>query len=456
MEKIKTGKYILGVTTLIALCFMLSCKRDTSTYVKSNVAKITAFKFVAVDSIPGLGAAKFVVEELNDTGLIYNTDSIKYGTPLNKVRPYFNYYSYPSAVAIKWGKDSIKWLSTYAGSTDTLDFTTGKPMTVTVISEDQSKRKVYKFKVVAHQADPDLMRWTEQDNEVYSPAANDEQRLLVFGSNLWLFVSNGTNIESMYSVNDGATWVPATVNQPKAECKVNNIFVLGDKMHYVDGKDLYTSLDGESWSVETATIDVDTLTYLFSWADRAVLAGHRTDKSKCIIILQDGQLIDKNIKLSSNFPHSEFAAAVFNSTSLRPRAIVLGGRDKDGDILNGCWNFEYLPANDSLRVQDYAVGRAMSKISATAVVWYDNKLMRFGGIDEAGRLDSTIYVSNNEGLSWSIADTASIKLPDGYGKRQKISAVAYDKDIFLFGGHTADATKADLWQGRINSADWTK
>lgn len=447
----KVIKYISVATIILLTMGQMSCKRESTGLAQSNVARITAFRFAAQDSFPGLAAAKFIVEELNDTGVIRNADSIKYGTRLTKVVPSINYYTSPSAVYIKWGKDSTYWFT----GRDTIDFSK-IPMSITVVSEDGSKTKTYKFDITIHQVDPDLMDWQIQNDQIYSAAANEQQQLLAFNDKLWLYSSDGTQTALRYSTDKGETWFSGAANTPKADCNVKNIFTLGNRMYYVDGKDLYTSTDGEAWISETLSLDIDTMTYLFSWEDRAVLSGLRPDKKMCVLMLNDGLVTDKNIKLDDNFPRKEFAAAAFQSASLRKRAIVMGGRDKNNNILNSCWSFEYTVSSDTVRIQNYATGRNMPKISATAIVYYYNSLMRFGGINESGQLDSAIYVSTTEGITWQVADSASNQLPDEFGKRQKINALVYDNDVYLFGGQTANELKTDIWKGRINSIDWIK
>lgn len=442
-------KYISVATIILLTVGLMSCKRESSGITQSNIARITAFRFAAQDSFPGLAAAKFIVEELNDTGLIRNSDSIKYGTRLTKVVPSINYYTSPSAVYIKWGKDSTYWFT----GRDTIDFSK-MPMSITVVSEDGSKTKTYNFDITIHQVDPDLMDWQLQNNQIYSAAANERQQLLAFNDRLWLYSSDGTQTSVRYSSDRGETWISGSANFPKADCNVKNIFTLGNSMYYVDAKDLYTSTDGESWIGEALSLDIDSMTYLFSWEDRAALAGLRSDKQLCLLLLKDGIITDKNIKLDEYFPRSEFAAVAFQSASLRKRAIVMGGRDKNNNILNSCWSFEYSVPTDTVRIQNYATGRNTPKISATAIVYYYNSLMRFGGINEKGQLDSALYVSSTEGITWQIADSASNRLPDEFGKRQKINALVYDDDVYLFGGQTDNEIKTDIWKGRINSIDW--
>ena len=81
--------------------------------------------------------------------------------------------------------------------------------------------------------------------------------------------------------------------------------------------------------------------------------------------------------------------------------------------------------------------------------------MLFGGVDEKmtyfGR---DILLSNDEGLTWTKADTAKNQLPEVYQARQKQNAIVRGSDIYLFGGQDAKNTYSDVYKGHLNSIDW--
>ena len=81
---------------LFCLIFLTNCEKKTTT-TPSSVAQLSAFSFAAVDSMPGLEAAVFKVEERHDTGLVWNKDSMLYGTKLDCVVPRFTFAATPGA-----------------------------------------------------------------------------------------------------------------------------------------------------------------------------------------------------------------------------------------------------------------------------------------------------------------------------------------------------------------------
>ena len=90
-----------------------------------------------------------------------------------------------------------------------------------------------------------------------------------------------------------------------------------------------------------------------------------------------------------------------------------------------------------------------------SVVWYDDKLLLFGGVDkDMSYFGRDILVSTDEGLNWTKADTTKNQLPEVYQARQKQTAIVRDNDIYLFGGQDARTTYSDVYRGRLNSIDW--
>ena len=79
----------------------------------------------------------------------------------------------------------------------------------------------------------------------------------------------------------------------------------------------------------------------------------------------------------------------------------------------------------------------------------------FGGVDaDMQYLGRDILVSNDEGLTWTAADSVKNSLPDVYNARQKQSVLVRDNAIYVFGGEQQDRTFSDVYRGKLNSIDW--
>ena len=140
-------KRILYISLAITLVILTGCKKSDSTQVDKSVARLTAFTFVKNDTMPGLAKAVFTIEERNDTGLVWNKDSMLYGTSLKRVVPRFMFATTPSAAFLRM-RDTVYTLTGY----DTLDFTR-TPIYLSIRSQDKTNTKTYEIRATVHQSD---------------------------------------------------------------------------------------------------------------------------------------------------------------------------------------------------------------------------------------------------------------------------------------------------------------
>ena len=410
-------KHFLSILVCIIAVLLTGCESKTTiSSASSSVAKLTAFAFASNDTMPGLAAAVFTVDERLDTGLVWNKDSMLYGTRLDKVRPRFTFAATPSSAFLTF-PDTTVVLTGY----DTLDFTKS-PVYLTIRSADKSTTKVYEIRPTVHQVDPDLYTWTQLTSSVYAPD-DSEQRVVELGSDFVMMVSNGFEL-SAYRSADGVEWSDriAPTGLP-AGTHVRQIISDGTTLYYGQGNTVYTSTDAAVWTAHTVSATV--VTMLLYWNKQVwVLTG-----------------------------------VTFHSASLRDRAMIIGGFAENGLPLNTRWNLEYsphTPEDNGYRLQEFSIDRPSFKsLTGVSVISYNGQLLLFGGVDDKmtyyGR---DILISNDEGLNWYAADTAKNQLPEVYQARQKQTAIVRNNDIYLFGGQDAQTTFSDVYKGRLNSIDW--
>ena len=144
--------YILIAMMMV---FMTACNQSSTTSSTSSVAQLSAFSFAKNNSMPGLAQAVFTVEERLDTGLVWNKDSMLYGTRLDSVVPRFVFAATPGAAYLTM-PDTVCSLTGY----DTLNFSKG-PIYLTIQSSDRTTTKVYEIRPTVHQVDPDLYSWEQ-------------------------------------------------------------------------------------------------------------------------------------------------------------------------------------------------------------------------------------------------------------------------------------------------------
>ena len=181
--------------------------------------------------------------------------------------------------------------------------------------------------------------------------------------------------------------------------------------------------------------------------DSMLLSGYSSDWNHIYIPLPD------------NSPVTDWCAITFAAASNRERAMIIGGYDVDGFMSRARLNFEYslnIPADGHIRVVDYAASHPeMEPLAGVAVVWYNHKLYRFGGIQEDDSyFSSPIYESKDEGMTWQVPDSAKNMLPETIGPRQKMTVLVDESYIYIIGGKDETKTYTDCYRGKVNSIDW--
>lgn len=436
--------YILIAMMMV---FMTACNQSSTTSSTSSVAQLSAFSFAKNDSMPGLAQAVFTVEERLDTGLVWNKDSMLYGTRLDSVVPRFVFAATPGAAYLTM-PDTVCSLTGY----DTLNFSKG-PIYLTIQSSDRTTTKVYEIRPTVHQVDPDLYSWEQLTTGIY-PEDDSEQRVVELGSYFVMIASNGFELAAFRSA-DGATW--ANLSDPTglpAGTKVRQIISDGTTMYYAQDSTIYTSTDAITWTGTKTNQHV--ITMLLYWNEK-IWVLIEDAQGYDLATWENGNIVLSGLRPQGNFPISDFAAVSFRSASLRERAMIIGGFAENGASLNTRWNLEYsshIPGN--YRLEEFSIDRPKFKsLTGISVVSYNHQLLLFGGVDEKMTyLGRDIFISENEGLTWTAADTTKNQLPEVYQARQKQTAIVRDNYIFLFGGQDSHITYSDVYCGRLNSIDW--
>ncbi len=401
--------------------------------------------------MPGLAAAVFTVEERIDTGLVWNKDSMLYGTRLDSVVPRFVFAATPGAAFLTF-PDTVVSLTGY----DTLNFNK-QPIYLTIKSADQSTIKVYEICPTVHQVDPDLFTWTQLTDAVYD-AGDSEQKVVEMGNDFVLIGSNGWE-EAAFRSADGAHWTAVGELQGLPDgTRVRQIISDGSTLYYGQGNIIYTSTDILHWTGHTVSAPV--ITMLLHWNDLVwALVDNGSGYELATFDGNDIQL--SGLQPEGDFPISDFAAVTFHSASMRERAMIIGGFAENGQSLNTRWNIEYsthpLP-NGSYRLEEFSIDRpSFTSLTGISVIEYNEALMMFGGVDEKMQyFGRDILISEDEGITWIQADTAKNQLPEVYQARQKQNAIVRDNTIYLFGGQDQHITYSDVYKGRLNSIDWEK
>ena len=442
-------KYLYILIGFLAI-LLLGCEKNSTTNSNSSIAKLTSFSFAANDSMPGLASAVFTIDERIDTGLVYNKDSILYGTSLERVVPKFTFQ-----VAVGTAQLNMPDTTLVLTGSDTLNFEK-LPIYLTITSTDGTNTKVYEIRPTVHQGDPDLFVWTRLTDTIQGyPNDESEQRVVELKDEFILIANNGFQ-NRVYSSADGANWTgPSTPSGLPAACRVRQIISDGTTLYYAEATDLYTSTDAVNWTKQTMQYEMKTM--LLYWNDLPWVLVDKEGPELAFFAADSLNLT--GLRPSLDFPVSDFASVNFNSPSGRERAMIIGGFAENGKSLNTRWNLEYsthITDNKGYRLREFSIDQPnFSTMTGVSVIFYDDQLMLFGGVDaNQTYFGRDILVSNDEGITWTQADSAKNQLPEVYTARQKQTAIVRNNYIYLFGGQSAQRTFCDVYRGKLNSIDW--
>ncbi len=444
--KNKIALFITGCITLLLVSCLDSDDEGTTIVIKDAQIKSISLSH---DSIPELKNLKFTIDQIN--GLIYNKDSMAYGTEIGKVVCNITYVV--SAVS---GTELIVGDSTYWwNGSDSVDFS--KPIKINVTAYDRTTIKSYTAKVNVHQVLPDSMVWNLYADHITGGTA-DDQKVITHTYNdaetYFIYTRSGTTY-NLYTapVSDAVGWTELSLNGlPDQELMINQMSIYEGVVYVasVDGT-LYESIDGLNWS---ASENAPSVKYILGALDEGV----NQLSALATIIEEDDDLyfarMDKDSQwrtgnmVPDGFPVVGFGNLCFTNTYHQYLAVV-AGKDKNNNLLNNAWSTMnatewYVLTDEEADFFDPREGAMLT--------FYDDKFFLTGGIDALGNGMKDIYLSKDYGITWAKEDSLLI-FPKEYKARGYGTIHVDDNNYMLiFGGKTSKNAKAldEIWRGRIN------
>ena len=457
MRNFEFMRYFLSILLLFT-AVLVGCKKESAAETSSD-ARVNTFTFYTDTLNPGLTEITYKIDHSGDTGRIYCADSLRFGTRLDSVVPYVTYKATPGSATFYLPDTTIE-----STGVDTMNFNQS-PIYLKVISSDLSNEQWYKISIYVHQADPELYTWEQLTESIFEPQ-NCVTKAFLTKDGFALFVNNGL-ATTLYQSKEGKTWTQTAsqISSLPVPCYVRDIVQHHDTLYYIDGGSLYYSTDLITWiKKDYSSSSAVPVTMLLSYNNQpwCVIQDSTSQQLMLATIHIDSICPLTNIAGTTNgylpatFPISEFAALSFESSSERPRAMVVGGRDYNGNIVNSRWNLEYAP-NSGYRLKDFSISQpTFESLTGVSIIQYDGKLLMFGGINNDLSLRSDILYSIDEGMNWLLPDTTKNQLPSMYDPKRYNQTVLVDdsSNIFIIGGQSNNQSFSDVYRGFLNSAKW--
>lgn len=449
---IKYITYLLSGLLLFLLFPSCSDNDTTTNYTSSSKdAQIYSFAISAIapiskdsvqrahDSIRFIqvNKTKFAIDQI--AGVIYNPDSLPFGTVLDtvKVAITFNPSSSPSQVLVTT-PDSINgyiW-----NLTDSVNF--GKlPVKFTVTSQGGTL-KAYNIDIRTHKIDPDTILWKQMTSY---PTTFGESKTILKNNVFYTYGLNG-NAPVLYTSDNGTiNWAKQTLSGFPATVKPESIFLMNNIFYALDqAGNSYSSENGKAWTKLTnGKVLISILGVL--------PAANRADDQLLVIYNDGGQYFGKTKNLMTiiptgtavpaNFPLQKAASFTSLNTNKNKRMLILtGGVNSAGTELAYTW-----------LVKDSESGVEMSP-------FIKNTLFKGAGLSNFLYNDKLYALSNNKfyfsaiwGESWVAAPNKQ-KLDPKIAARIGQTVIVDDNNyIWIFGGVSGAKSLNDVWRGRLNS-----
>lgn len=404
---------------------------------------ITEFSLSADAKNPGLDSAFFSIDLQH--GVIFNADSLRKGTKVDKVVPKISFGSTVSEAVIEMSGGTTREgeVDFQKNPTDSIDFTGNVFLRIKANDGNLSAR--YRIKVNVHNENPDTLIWREES------AATPATRLSDPKTMKW--TQNSTSIIALIEESDGsysASQIHSMTTMEKSVWGLTLPFTpLVRTLSLTEENAWILSNDGHLWK---GTTD------LRNWSDTGEIwesmIGAYT--STVVGISNDGgqrkfaqyPLKDLNVKeIPADFPISGITNLVTlaNKWTQSPVAFFSGGVKADGNLSQITWAFDGaewiqlckggIPALKEAEIVSYYHYRpsADSKSMVEYPVW-----MLMGGVDAQGEINRMVYVSYDNGVNWG-PGSIGMQLPTDMPSLRDFDA--------LVGNVRMEGNLSDSWTG---------
>jgi hypothetical protein len=471
----------------LSLLLVASCKDDvteTVTYDASKDAQIYSFSVAATfyktsdttdvgkairakDSIDAarITAARFAIDQLRD--VIYNTDSLPYGTTPQKVKMTVAFNStYGIGQFEIYVPDSAKYY--VWNNSDSIDLSKMPVHFLVTAPQGFPYTKEYRLDLRIHQIDPDTIVWRQQpDFEVEGKA----QKVLLHENTFYAYSTPDVPVSSAFYVSlytadktNPPTWTQQNLHGLPPNALLESITVMNGTFFAIDGGgSSYTSPDGIIWTKQTNAGNISAIYGVLPGTkeedDVLLLAVKKSDGKLCFGATKDMVSIDIIDKVSAFpndpsiqpvFPTSGFSSVTNYNRGLHYNLLmVTAGENNDGEELNTTWLIR--KTADGLELTPSS-RNSYFKGAGISTFLYDNGLYAFAPLEreDAPTVDA-LYYSRSWGDRWAKAPDKQ-QPGEVIPKRTRPSIVADNENyIWIFGGVSKNGVALkDVWKGRLN------
>lgn len=408
-------KLLIGLTAAAVLAGAASCNSDTeSDLTLPSSVMVTSFSLTDDDKVLNNLDSVFFSIDLNK-GLIFNADSMPYGTKIDKLIPVIVTSGVSSAQLVVTRPNKADTIYNYLeNSTDSIDFSNG-PVTLRLKSLSGSTHKDYKIYVNVHKVKGDSLVWNRLERTSLPSIFNvvNSQQSAKSGNTVYC-LTKYDNRYCMASSDD-----PVAGEWSKTEVTlafnpvVSSLSATDDALYILDNsKQLYRSTDGGlAWTATGVSVD-----NIYGGYETTLICG-RTDGNRVTTVEYPSM---KTTLMPAGFPAAATSMPLRYSfeMSTTPQLLIVGGRLPDDSMTAATWSYDGNTwAQIGKGISEMALGDMTVVPYFTfshSYAWVFSKysvILAFGGYDKDGKNHKTTYVSYDYGVNWRKADDL-LQLPE--------------------------------------------
>jgi hypothetical protein len=372
-----------------------------------------------------------------ERGLVYNTDSIAYGTNLTRVVPKISADGY---VYYFKGEEKVGY-----NKEDTIDFT--RPVRFSIVSHDNKFSREYLISVNKYQVDPKVTAWRLIENSTFPAQLYAEQKSVIRDNLVFVLGKGNDGYYYTTSTNDGVEWTAATLWNGITEGVDCSSIVLVDDIFYLLAENaLYRSENGVDWSKVNTHTPLSCLIPSMSADGTSVwsISNGLFVTSSDMTTWQDfGQQAGKYIKKVAG----SFCQPLRTNKHIY-RTLFVTGSSLSTDTCAQVWS-KLSTETEWVEVKPVETNiYGCPNLENLAVISYRDKLYAFGGKSLGNRhvpieAFSTCFESRDNGVTWKVRNRA-FSLPEKFAGREDTFSTIVDDHNRVW---VIWSTSGEVWQG---------
>lgn len=406
-----TKRSPLYLLLIAVLSMAVACNDDSDTDIEQPAS---TYKSVAVKSfslqeddsvLVNLDSVFFSIDLVERR--IFNADSLPKGTPVNalKISVGTDLTSNVELIVPRGAGVADTTINYLNNPNDTIDFSHG-PVTLRITSYDGSLTADYQIKVNVHNSIPDTLCWTQMEQATIptnlrsftaSKAVKTTDKSLIFTID-----KDGNGCRASSADPSSAEWIKESISYP-VDVNLKTMTASGENLYVIAGTTLYKSTDaGSTWDNTGIA-----MTWIYGTSEGDIIGCNATDRKS--ICYPSG----KTATLPADMPIKNTSSTVSYTTKWTeaPYTIFVGGRLADNTLSSGTWAWD---GSQWARVDVQSVMPALEDISLFSYYTYNvntanwsvrrvETLYALGGRDKDGLTWNKLYISSDQGFTWSVA-----------------------------------------------------